>query len=458
MPPARNSTILLLQMANPSTDVRAVSWIVIVALVRSNTLPVAAAAAEPVARTYLVNSASGARCLDGSTPRYWLQTATSPADSRKWAVHMQGGGWCESLASCANRAYKRNDVAFGQNCLLGSSDPACFGPVQGYTGAPFAEQMSLLDIPTCNGARWCGALMLNDPAGNPLAHGWNKLYIPYCDGGSFGGQNSSTTWTTWSGTLSNGTELVNATVPLYFRGRINLEAVIDSAIKHHGLGVATDVLVGGDSAGGLATYWAADWWAAKVPAARFGAAPDSGYFLSTTAPGGDMWREQLHWVVQMMNATSSLDASCRIAHSNTQQLCAFPNVVLEHIQAPVFVMQSQVDGVMDGIVGVGDRISGRNTVREEIRTSVERAINANAASAAFLTMCDEHCGQWGTGQNSSSRHPAAEADFNVTIDGAPATQAVRVWWMDLVAKTPVGRVWKQNAAYPCATCCSGGSN
>jgi hypothetical protein len=55
----------------------------------------------------------------------------------------------------------------------------------------------------------------------PPTLGWNKLYIPYCDGGSFGGQNLSTTWTTWSGTLANGTNLTNARVPLYFRGRLN---------------------------------------------------------------------------------------------------------------------------------------------------------------------------------------------------------------------------------------------
>ena len=115
----------------------------------------------PEAETFLVDPASGAKCLDGSTPRYWVQPATAPADERKWAVHMQGGGWCESVAACAERAY-------GKQCLIGSSDPACFGPVGGYTGAPFAKKMSLLDVPTCNGARWCVAvrcvgLLLSSP-------------------------------------------------------------------------------------------------------------------------------------------------------------------------------------------------------------------------------------------------------------------------------------------------------
>ena len=53
----------------------------------------------------------------------------------------------------------------------------------------------------------------------------------------------SSTWTTWSGTLANGTQLRNSSVPLYFRGRINLEAVVDAAVAHHGLGSATDLVL-----------------------------------------------------------------------------------------------------------------------------------------------------------------------------------------------------------------------
>ncbi len=50
-------------------------------------------AAEPLARTFMVSESSGAACLDGSLPRYWVQPATVPSDSNRWAVHMQGGGW-----------------------------------------------------------------------------------------------------------------------------------------------------------------------------------------------------------------------------------------------------------------------------------------------------------------------------------------------------------------------------
>ena len=120
--------------------------------------------------------------------------------------------------------------------------------------------------------------MLSTPHQNPLAAGWNKLYIPYCDGGSFAGQNMSTTWTQWSGTLANGTVLANATVPLYFRGRLNLAAVVDAAIARHGLGDAGRHR--GRRLRRLATYWSADWWGSTVRARVW--RPDSGCFLNSS--------------------------------------------------------------------------------------------------------------------------------------------------------------------------------
>ncbi len=383
--------------------------------------------------------------------------------SSAMCVYRCGAHYSESLADCAHRAYSN------KQCLIGSSDPACFGPVAGYTGAPFAEKMSLLDVPTCNGARWCGALMLSNKTQNPLAYGWNKLYIPYCDGGSFGGRNHTTTWTNWTGTLANGTILTNASVPLHFRGRVNLEAVVSDAIARHGLGSATDVVVGGDSAGGLATYWSADWWQKRLsPSTRFGVAPDSGMFINSSAPGGEVWRKNLGWIVSQMNSTSSLDSSCRAAHLSDPSACAFPNVVLPYISAPIFVMQGQVDGVMDDISGAGRTVTGRNIAKAEILASVKAAVAARPSqNAAFLTMCDEHCGQWGADQNVSALHPAAVADYNVTIDGLTGKEAVALWWNGLVGRNKSGgqqtapsvapRMWIQTATYPCATCCAGGN-
>ena len=54
----------------------------------------------------------------------------------------------------------------------------------------------------------------------------------------------------------------------------------DRALDRHGLGDAAEVLVGGDSAGGLAALWSVDWWGRRLPHARVAAVPDSGFFSS----------------------------------------------------------------------------------------------------------------------------------------------------------------------------------
>ena len=48
---------------------------------------------------------SGARCLDGSPPAYFVREPTS--SSRVWLIGLQGGGWCYTEADCVKRARTR---------------------------------------------------------------------------------------------------------------------------------------------------------------------------------------------------------------------------------------------------------------------------------------------------------------------------------------------------------------
>jgi hypothetical protein len=50
----------------------------------------------------------------------------------------------------------------------------------------------------------------------------------------------------------------------YYRGKRNLEAM-RSSLMARGLKDATDVVISGCSAGGLATYFHVDWWADSFP-------------------------------------------------------------------------------------------------------------------------------------------------------------------------------------------------
>jgi hypothetical protein len=139
---------------------------------------------------------TGARCLDGSPQRYWIQLANESTavpleglsavdNNSKWYIHFMGGGWCTSVASCAARAY-------APSCYIGSSNTSCFSwTVNGGNSIPNVTYESPIlfdDIPSCLGARWCGGLMINDQDTNPLTSQWNKVLVPYCDGGSFAGK------------------------------------------------------------------------------------------------------------------------------------------------------------------------------------------------------------------------------------------------------------------------------
>ena len=91
-----------------------------------------------------------------------------------------------------------------------------------------------------------------DPAQNPLMYNWNMVYFKYCDGGSFSGSNASST------AIGN--------TALHWRGKHILNGGISDMIKNRGLAVASDVVVSGCSAGGLAAFLHCDHFADRIHA------------------------------------------------------------------------------------------------------------------------------------------------------------------------------------------------
>jgi hypothetical protein len=82
-------------------------------------------------------------------------------------------------------------------------------------------------------------------------------------------------------------------------------------------------------------------------------------------------------------------------------------------------MASRFDPALDSISGgeSGKNVSNVNRLGAEMVQLVNATLlhdadgNARPQNAAFLTSCNEHCGQWATGQQ--GLYP----DYNVTIDG-----------------------------------------
>lgn len=430
-------------------------------------LPLAAAIPN-LATTVLLSDyveSTGARCLDGTAPRYWIQR--NPA-STQWAVHFMGGGWCESTEACAGRAYS-------WECYIGSSNPECFGHTPGNSppGEAFNTTMDFTDIPSCLGARWCGGLFVNDAQRNPLTADWNKVEIHYCSGDGHVGDQEAVTYVTYNGTSN---------LPLYYRGGRNAAAVFDSLMKTQGFDSATEVILSGDSAGGLATYSWADRLTAMLPAARVVAAPDSGFFF-TQGAGYPAWNSSLYWVASNGNATRWLNDDCvaALTASGTDPLwCIFPETASKFIKTPLFIMNSRYDPALDGISGGQGQGNATwvNALGATLTSLVNATVlgaNANAGiNAAFITSCAVHCGQWGT--NQTGYFP----DYRPVIDGWSGIPALAYWYANLPASTwPQGsqgrlqalareslgqvdaaprRYWYQQAQFPCATCCQGGQS
>lgn len=270
---------------------------------------------------------------------------------------------------------------------------------------------------------------------------WNKVWVQYCDGGSFTGNNATPASGVYNG----------AQVPLYYRGAANLAAVLDDLKANHGLGAATHVVVSGDSAGGLASYMHVDAIADALPSALVVGAPDSGYFYYD--PSYPAWGAELRWVIAQGNGTGGLNAACvaaRLGAGGDPADCAFPDVGAAYVRSPLFVVNSRFDPALDTIVG-GEG-GGNATNVQRLGDRLWALVNATVlerspVNAAFLTSCHQHCGQWGP------------PGFNVTIDGYTASAAFDEWFRAVAAgQTPPRRVWVQGAQYPCAQCCSGGQH
>merc|ERR1711871_1724596 len=82
-----------------------------------------------------------------------------------------------------------------------------------------------------------------DAATNPDFYGANRVFIPYCTGDLHTGTQTSTSEKTYG---------------LWFSGSVNLRLIIDHLKQSEGLNDAKYVMLTGESAGGMGTYFQVD--------------------------------------------------------------------------------------------------------------------------------------------------------------------------------------------------------
>jgi hypothetical protein len=270
----------------------------------------------------------GAVCLDGSPGMVYVRKGVGDG-ANKWYIHHQGGGWCESLDDCLGRSKGG----------LGSSKG--YKPTSAQNGGYFSTS----------------------PVDNPMMYNWNSVFMPYCDGGSFSGNND--TVQPYQGAT------------LHWRGKRIREAVYEELIANHGLKSATDVVISGCSAGGLATFLHTDQWcdalAGDAKGVKCVGMPDSGFFLDyqaddvpetppsppevsdsftsrrvlNTIPGN--YHAGLKWCFETFNATAGVNPACIAAHhtggpatDDPDWLCMFAEHSAAFTHTPIFPLQSQV--------------------------------------------------------------------------------------------------------------------
>lgn len=285
-----------------------------------------------------------ALCNDGTAGAYVLRPGAGAAVNR-WIISLQGGGECFDQATCANRAVT--------NPTLVSS-----ASYQANPSSAFAQS----------------GLLSPAPGPNPDFFDASTVLVLYCSSDD------------WSGAKTSSASYKPADPATWnFQGRAILNAVMSDLSTNHALNAATEVMLTGQSAGGVGTFVNTNPVAKLVPpAARFVAYSDAGFgnvpsnFLATGVPPNYTDTAATpNQVAKLMLGlplwTGSGDPVCAAAASptdiNAQISCYSAQTLLAtggSIKLPLLVSEAQKDTNQLGTAGVpaADINSGNFSVAE----------------------------------------------------------------------------------------------
>jgi len=345
----------------------------------------------------------GAVCLDGSAPGVYFQRATDASAATKWVLFIKGGGWCVHPKACADR-YRTS---------VGSSKhfPDQFPP-EDQNGTAFSF----------NG------YMDADPMENPTFHNFNRVILWYCDGGLFASDREDPV-------SVEDPEDPSKNISLYFRGRRVLDFMLEELQgPTFGMNEATEVLFGGSSAGGLATYLLADYVAERLPQSvtKFRAAPVSGMMTAHhNATGGLGFIENMRLLAEMHNATGAPGCVANMPEAE-QWKCVLANYSYAYSRTPFFLMQSVLDD--QNVMQWGDRrvqtcaatdfeqcepddmFALKHMFRDFMIDLRSTQKYFEPGEGGFVETCGLHMGQMGVGFN------------RWQVLGTTPSQALTLWW------------------------------
>eukprot|EP01137_Pigoraptor_chileana_P023260 Opistho-2@89252 len=171
--------------------------------------------------------ASMSKCLDGTTHKYYVDLHPG---STKWIILLEPGGVCFGPTDCIERA----------NSSLGSSN---------FFSDSFKGLFTMSDDATIN----------------PDFHNWNKIFVPYCSGDAFTGTRAVPDANSWG---------------LVFTGHRIVMSVVEDLYVNRGMSLATEIILSGQSAGGVGVFVNLDYVANRVSPIPIKGLSDSGWFHS----------------------------------------------------------------------------------------------------------------------------------------------------------------------------------
>jgi hypothetical protein len=175
-----------------------------------------------------------ARCMDGTQSGYYMQPATTSAGKRNFNIHLQGGGECVTRTACYAAL----------NSSLGSSNY-------------FAKDVPGFGFYSISNCQW-----------NPTLCEWNHVFLPYCTQDLHSGNVIEPSASSWG---------------LYFTGNRVFNAVVEQLVELYDLDNAENIILSGDSAGGIGVWLHVDALQERFPNAHVMGAPVAGFYFPVSA-------------------------------------------------------------------------------------------------------------------------------------------------------------------------------
>jgi len=279
-----------------------------------------------------------ARCLDGTPAGYYLATGNTST----WVVYLQGGGFCNGTAPCR---WDTNPNDISCSCRLNTS--------LGSSAVWEEHAPPALD----DAATSLKGILSSNATLNPSFHTANRIFVPYCDGSLWSGQQEE------------------PVAGFYFAGHLTLLAVLrDLQAKGMSASSSTTVILTGMSAGGVGTFNNLDRVARMLKPRRVVGMPGGGFFLFARTFGRPSWSGFDHaWgaaarTLWGLHKPAFVDESCAAAlPAALRYKCMEGPTVAQFVDTAALVAENQYDPAQlyydggDSCPGVWDGFSTPKT-------------------------------------------------------------------------------------------------